>query len=309
MPNFKPYNYNQTSMVVINFEEQIQAGTFEYAIHHRVEKKLDTSIFYPNYNNSETGRKAYDPVILLKFVLFAYSKGITSSREIQWNCENNIIFKALSCDSAPHFTTIADFISAHADEILNLFEQILLICDQQGLLGKELFAIDGCKMSSNASKEWSGTHKELHYKRDKIRRQMQHYMDEHQKYDKHQSFDHERQQRIQQSIETLDQGINAYVPDNKFRSRDPKFAAQKQKYGKRHQHNKKSTPGLIAASEFSFDPVLKTCECPSGNRLSLRSERQDEHGNLKLFFEERLLQCRNCDIKSQCMKYPSAADH
>ena len=40
-----------------------------------------------------------------------------------------------------------------ADEISNLFEQIILICDQEGLLGKELFAIDGCKMSSNASKD------------------------------------------------------------------------------------------------------------------------------------------------------------
>jgi transposase len=153
MPNFKPYNYDQTTMIAINFEEQLRAGTFEYAIHHFVDSKLDTSIFYPNYKNKDTGRKAYDPAILLKIILFAYSKGITSSREIQWCCETNIIFKALSCDSTPHFTTIADFISGHADEVLQLFEQILLICDQQGLLGKELFAIDGCKMSSNASKD------------------------------------------------------------------------------------------------------------------------------------------------------------
>jgi len=32
--------------------------------------------------------------------------------------------------------------------------------------------------------------------------------------------------------------INAYIPDNRFRSRDPKFAEQKQKYGKRHQDTK-----------------------------------------------------------------------
>lgn len=40
-------------------------------------------------------------------MLFAYSKGITSNREIQWCCENNVLFKALSCDTVPHFTTIA----------------------------------------------------------------------------------------------------------------------------------------------------------------------------------------------------------
>jgi len=46
---------------------------------------------------------------------------------------------------------------------------VLLVCDQQGLLGHELFAIDGCKMRSNAAKEWSGTFKELKEKRQKLK--------------------------------------------------------------------------------------------------------------------------------------------
>lgn len=153
MPNYKPYDYNQTSMIVINCEDQLQAGSFEHALHHLIDNKVDLSIFYPRYKNDDTGRPAYDPAILLKIILFAYSKGITSSREIQWSCETNIIFKALSCDSVPHFTTIAHFVSSHVEEIEDLFTQIVLICDQQGLIGNELFAIDGCKMSSNAAKE------------------------------------------------------------------------------------------------------------------------------------------------------------
>jgi len=36
-----------------------------------------------------------------------------------------------------------------------------LICDKLGLIGKEMFAVDGCKLASNASKEWSGTKGEL----------------------------------------------------------------------------------------------------------------------------------------------------
>ena len=84
MPNFKFYSYDQSSMVVINYRDQLQPGTFEYAIHHLIENKLDLSIFSPNYKNDNGGRKAYDPAILLKIILFAYSKGITSSREIQW---------------------------------------------------------------------------------------------------------------------------------------------------------------------------------------------------------------------------------
>ena len=145
MPRFKHYNYDQDAMVVINYQEQLQPGTFEHAVHYLIEHKLDLSVFHPKYRNEDTGRLAYDPVILLKIILFAYSKGITSSREMQWCCETNIIFNALSCDTVPHFTTLAKFVSSHSDEIEELFEQVLLVCHEQGLLGNELFAIDGCK--------------------------------------------------------------------------------------------------------------------------------------------------------------------
>ena len=183
MPRFKPYNYDQDAMVVINYRHQLQPGTFEYAVHYLIEHKLDLSVFYPKYRNEDTGRRAYDPAILLKIILFAYSKGITSSREMQWCCETNIIFKALSCDTVPHFTTLAAFVSGHGEEIEALFEQVLLVCQEQGLLGNELFAIDGCKMSSDAAKEWFGTFKELGDKRDKLRRLIRHRLQEHRQRD------------------------------------------------------------------------------------------------------------------------------
>ncbi len=75
MPCFKYYNYDQDAMVV-NYQEQLQPGTFEH--------KLDLSVFHPKYCNDDTGSTAYDPAILLKIFVFAYSKDITSNREIQW---------------------------------------------------------------------------------------------------------------------------------------------------------------------------------------------------------------------------------
>ena len=431
MPKFIPYDYDQTSMVVINFKDQLQPGTFEHALHYLVDEQLDLSIFSPNYNNNDGGRPAYDPAILLKIILFAYSKGITSSREIQWCCETNIIFKALSCDTVPHFTTIAAFVSGHVDEIKDLFEQILLICHEQGLIGNELFAIDGCKMSSNAAKEWSGTFKELEEKRKKIKRLITHHINEHKKIDKHESLGDERAKRAKQAIDTLkkahdkidkflktsdprmgqgkrikevksnitdnqsakmttskgtiqgyngvatvdkkhqvivdaqafgegqehhtlrpiiesikstyqrlkiskdiykqhtivtadtgfaneanmkylhEAGINAYIPDNQFRSRDPKFQAQKDKYGKRHQNEKKKDRArdVIPASEFEFDPVKLTCICPAGESLSYQNTRISESGAPKAFFNGRIMQCRNCDLKNKCMQNPASADH
>ena len=63
---------------------------------------------------------------------------------------------ALSADTRPHFTTIADFISSTDQEIIRLFLEVLLTCDAMGLIGKEMFAVDGCKMPSESSKECSG---------------------------------------------------------------------------------------------------------------------------------------------------------
>ncbi len=203
MPNFKKYSYDQSAMIVINFEEQLQPGTFEFTLHHLINDHVDLSAFYDKYSNDAGGRTAYDPAILLKIILFAYSKGITSSREIQWQCENNIIFKALSCDSVPHFTSIASFVSSYPDAIEEVFEQVLLVCDDQGLLGKELFAIDGCKMRSDASKSHSGTISELEKKRDKIRRKIQHCIKEHKKLDGRKPREKERKERLSQATETL----------------------------------------------------------------------------------------------------------
>ena len=224
MAKYIPYDYNQSSMVVINFNDQIQTGTFEHAVHHLVDNKLDLSLFDQVYKNDDNGRPAYDPAILLKIILFAYSKGITSSREIAWCCRSNIIFMALSCQSTPHFTTIAEFISGHCKAVESLFEQVLLVCDEQGLLGNELFAIDGCKMPSNAAKEWSGTHKELAAKRDKIKRLIKHHTKKHQQQD---LLDDEndaeatlQSNRHQQAIETLNKAadkIEAFLDNNEPR--------------------------------------------------------------------------------------------
>lgn len=427
MPKYIPYDPNQSKMVVISYAEQLQSGTFEHAINYLVDKKLDLSIFDASFNNDTTGRPAYDPAILLKIILFAYSKGITSSREIQWNCEKNIIFKALSCDTVPHFTTIASFVSGYSKEIETLFEQILLICDQQGLLGKELFALDGCKMSSNASKEWSGNFKELEHKRDKIKRQLKYHIQEHHRLDKNEPREEERRRRTKQTIETLDdayekidqflksssprmgqgrvkkevksnitdnesakmktskgtlqgyngvatvdkkhqvivdaqafgegqehhtlkpvleklkerlnrlgieQGnpivtadtgfaneanmkylheneINGYIPDNKFRQRDPKFTNQRDTHGKGSPitGKQKRSSKTYLPSEFAFDPLNKTCVCPAKEKMYLRNEGLDEFGNQKIFFEGRMSKCRHCEQKQRCMRNPSSADH
>jgi transposase len=158
---YKPYCKGQGLLAPVYLDKQIQRGTFEFTLNHLIDNSLDLSIFNDRYNNDETGAPAYDPKILLKIILFAYSRGITSSRKIEQACKENMVFMALSANTRPHFTTIADFISTMNKEISHLFLEVLMVCDQEGLIGREMFAIDGCKLPSNASKQWSGTRKDF----------------------------------------------------------------------------------------------------------------------------------------------------
>ncbi|WP_372740211.1 transposase [Neptunomonas sp.] len=183
MARYKHYDYQQTKMIPLRFSDQIQPGTFEYTLNHVVDNELDLGVFESRYRNDYNGAPAYDPALLLKIVLFAYARGITSSRKIAQACRENVIFMALSADSQPHHSTLADFISRMDEVIAPLFTHVLMVCDGMNLIGREMFAIDGCKMPSNASKEWSGTRAELTRKQAKIDRAVERMMKAHQTCD------------------------------------------------------------------------------------------------------------------------------
>ena len=153
------YKHIDTSprFIAVDLQRQLLPGTFEHALNYLVDHQLDLSRFDARYKNDLTGASAYPPAMLLKVVLFAYSRGIISSRGIERACAEHVTFIALSGDTAPHYTTFATFVSTLGTEIGPLFKEVLLICDRQGLIGREMFAIDGVKLPSNASKAKSGT--------------------------------------------------------------------------------------------------------------------------------------------------------
>lgn len=105
-------------------------------------------------------------------------------------------------------------------------------------------------------------------------------------------------------------GINAYIPDNKFRSRDPNFESQKTKYGKRKQEEKSKHPvSYFTQDDFKFNKRWMTCVCPAGEKLTLLRVADNGYSKETAYFEGRILQCRNCPLKTQRMKNPASADH
>ena len=218
MARYKHYDYDQLMMVPVSLEEQLIPGTLEYAIHHVVEERLELSMFDDRYCNDETGRKAIDPKVLIKIVLFGYSRGMISSRSLERACLENIIFMALSCGQKPDHSTIATFVSSIDKEIEPLFTEVLLICEEEDLLGGTHFSLDGLKLSSNASKEWSGTFADLKKKQEALERKVKEAIGEHRAADKREagksvSGNLKREKRINRLKQKVDR-IEKFLSEN-----------------------------------------------------------------------------------------------
>ena len=210
MARYKEYNQHQGQFIAVDFQSQILAGTFEHALNHIIDNELDLSSFDSVFKNDETGAPAYDPRVMLKIILFGYSQGITSSRELEKACQRHVTYMALCANKVPHFTKIADFVSSMGERSETLFTEVLTLCGDMGLIGKQMFAIDGCKISSNASKEWSGKKKDYQRKQKKMESEVRKLLKRHKELD---SQKHDLQDQIskeKKAIESYRSKIKKY---------------------------------------------------------------------------------------------------
>jgi hypothetical protein len=87
MPNFRSVD-RKPKFITVDFEARIVPGTFEHASSALVDQ-LDLSPFIETYRNDDTGAPAYHPAVLLKVILFGYSRGLISSRAIAAACRQD----------------------------------------------------------------------------------------------------------------------------------------------------------------------------------------------------------------------------
>src|SRR5437763_15828213 len=89
---------------------------------------------------------------------YAYCVGVFSSRKIAQACERNLAFLAIVGDDRPDFRTISDFRQIHLDALADLFNQVLKLAHEAGLVQLGAWATDGSKFPGNASR-----HKAMSY--------------------------------------------------------------------------------------------------------------------------------------------------
>ena len=116
-----------------------------------VEHGLDLTSFYDDYSEVR-GAPPYDPRLMLKLLVFGYSNGITSSRELERRCHHDVAFMFLTAQAAPDFVVISRFRKRHVKAFADLFTQALGLCAQAGLVSLGNVALDGSKIRASASR-------------------------------------------------------------------------------------------------------------------------------------------------------------
>lgn len=147
---FKEYNQKQTWLIPPNIEDEIPAGDICRVVDEVVDLVSLKSI-EDKFN--EEGNTAYHPRMMLKVLLYGYAKGIYSSRRIAQELESNIFFWYLSGKQKPNFRTICLFRARHAEELKEVFREMIRLCLNLGIVKILTATLDGTKIKANASKE------------------------------------------------------------------------------------------------------------------------------------------------------------
>jgi transposase len=111
---------------------------------------MDLGRFRTAYRLGGAGRAPYDPAVLVALLLYSYARGIRSSRHIERACHEDVAFKIIANQRTPDHSTIAEFRRRHELEIADLFDDVLGLCGEVGLVSVGVIAIDGTKIKANA---------------------------------------------------------------------------------------------------------------------------------------------------------------
>jgi transposase len=156
---FRPWDVEQRWLLPPSVHELVPAGHVAHFVRDTVREELDLSAIFAAYDE-ERGYPPYHPTMMVALLLYAYSRGLYSSRRIAQACEERVDFMAVTAMNQPDFRTIAKFRRRHLKALSDLFVQVLKLCQAAGLVKLGHVALDGSKIAANAS-----VHKAMSYGR------------------------------------------------------------------------------------------------------------------------------------------------
>lgn len=155
---FRPYHPDQLLVLPPSLQEWLPRDHLVHFVSDLVES-LDLTAIYSSYAE-ERGFPPYHPLLMTKLWVYAYARGVRSSRKVERATREDVAFRMLCAGNEPDFRTLAAFRKRHLATIRDLFVQVLQLCRRAGLAKLDHVALDGTKVKANASK-----HKAMSYAR------------------------------------------------------------------------------------------------------------------------------------------------
>jgi transposase len=124
-------------------------------------EQMDLGRFNEAYRLGGAGRAPYDPAVMVALLMYAYARGNRSSRGIERACWEDVAYKVITGMRTPDHSTIAEFRRRHETEIAGLFDDVLGLCREAGLVSVGVITIDGTKIKANASMDQNRSYREL----------------------------------------------------------------------------------------------------------------------------------------------------
>jgi transposase len=116
-------------------------------------EEMELEPFYAAYRRDGRCRPAYEPAMMVALLLYAYARGVRSSRVIERACVEDVAFRVVAAQQRPDHATIARFIERHEPALAGLFGEVLRLCARSGLARVGVIAVDGTKVHANASRD------------------------------------------------------------------------------------------------------------------------------------------------------------
>lgn len=123
--------------------------------------RLDTRAFHRLAKLGGVGRRGFDPDMLLTLFVYAMAHGVSSSRRMERLCATDVAFRVICAQDVPDHTVLARFRKDHAGALGDLLTQSLVLAAELGMIRLGVVALDGTKISGNASKDTNRTEKHL----------------------------------------------------------------------------------------------------------------------------------------------------
>ena len=148
----KPVNRQQLLLRSVDVEKLVEEDHPVRAIWELVDR-ADLESFYETIEavEGEAGCSAWDPRVLISLWIYAYSRAVSSAREISRRCEYDPAYQWLTGLEVINHHTLSDFRVQHGQALDELFVQVLGVLSHEGLVTLERVMHDGVKIEAGAS--------------------------------------------------------------------------------------------------------------------------------------------------------------